>query len=139
MDLHINAAGLLTIVTTPPKGTDPGRSVVLTTADAVDLLGRLTGLIPTMPAPELINAHADPEDAPDSYLCPHCTGVHVFDQLEPSLIEVDADVRENDALVVEEGDVHVAQGDQEYATMAFLCGYCHKPVSLPEDTPVTWD
>lgn len=129
------------------KITDPGTLLVtggddaveLSTAEAVDLLGRLTGLLPQMSALALILGYGDPNDEPDSYLCPHCARVHRFDQRDASLVEVDADVRHNDAYVGERGVVHVDQDDQEYATMVFLCGYCGKPVSLPENTAVTYD
>lgn len=117
-----------------------GGRIELTTADAVELLGQLTGLIPTMHAPELILAYADPEKSPvDSYLCPHCAGVHPFDQAGPTLTEVDADVRHNDAYVTDDGGVWVKQGEKNYATMIFLCGFCRGPVSLPTDTEVTHD
>lgn len=134
MALHTSTtpSGLLTI-------GDGGNVVTLTTEDALELFERLTGLLPTMPAPTLILGYDHPADGPDSYVCPHCARVHPFDQAEPSLTEVDADVRHNDAFVGEEGAVHAVQGEQEYATMLFLCGYCGKPVSLPEDTDVTWD
>lgn len=130
MHVNVNAAGLLTIA-------DGGELVALTTADALDLFERLSGLLPTMPAPELRSAQD--EDGNEVYVCPSCEREHLFDQAEPSLIEVDADVRHNDAFVVEQGDVHSVQGEQDYATMLFLCGYCEKPVSLPGSADVTWD
>lgn len=111
-------------------------AVHLTTADALELFERLTGLLPTLPAPEL--RRGQNAEGNDVLVCPRCDGEHLYDQAEPSLIECDADLRRNDAYVTEDGDVHVVQGDGEYTTMLFLCGYCLKPVDPPEDADVTW-
>lgn len=133
INIRITEHGTLEIASPVEDAT-----VHLTTADALELFERLSGLLPTLPAPELLRGQ-DAEGNDAALVCPHqgCGGTHLYDQAESTLVEVDADVRHNDAYVTEDGDVHVEQGDSEYTTMLFLCGYCLKPVDLG-DAEVTW-
>jgi len=122
-------------VTLTPAGqliiANGGELITLGTDDALTLFGRLSGILPSMPAPELYRTD---EGDKSTWACPHC-GRRIIGVSD--LIEYDSHQAESDADV--DGDsVYVSQAETTRETMAFLCGHCRKVVTVPGEMSVNF-
>lgn len=120
-------------------GDDTGVGALWLDVDqALDLFGRLSGLLPDLAktAPELRRhpfIREDDGEAEESWVCPRCDHTIAHEEL----VELDSHQGWNTGDL--DGDsLYIVQGQTELATMAFLCDHCRKTVSIPGEIEVTW-
>lgn len=106
--------------------------VELTVDEALALFGRLSGLLPSMPAPEL--RRGQDEDGADVWVCPHCEA-----ELNEDGDVIEYDSHQGESFAELDGDdLHVHQVDTTRETMAYLCGRCRRVVDVPGEISVNW-